>query len=75
MRTLTLVDPRCGVIHNESGWYWRGAGGLMHVAPEFLGVGDDGTVIMVSTHPGEKSRGDVSAAVDSGPVLALAPHD
>jgi hypothetical protein len=34
-----------------------------------------GTVDLVTRLPGERSCGDVLAAVDSGPVLVLSPND
>lgn len=56
-----VVDrPRC-----------EGLGMCEAMAHEFFEVGDEGTVRVLDERPGEEHRADITAAVDSCPVLAL----
>ncbi|WP_409491926.1 ferredoxin [Amycolatopsis sp. cmx-11-12] len=52
-----------------------GLGMCEAMAPDFFEVGDDGTVVVLDEWPGEEHRRDLSAAVDSCPVLALKLRD
>ncbi|MBE1574615.1 ferredoxin [Amycolatopsis roodepoortensis] len=52
-----------------------GLGMCEAMAPDFFEVGDDGTVVVLDERPGEEHRQDLSAAVDSCPVLALKLRD
>ncbi|WP_033296310.1 ferredoxin [Amycolatopsis jejuensis] len=48
-----------------------GLGMCEAMAPDFFEVGDEGTVVVLDSNPGEEHRTDLAAAVDACPVLAL----
>ncbi|WP_116045493.1 ferredoxin [Amycolatopsis palatopharyngis] len=52
-----------------------GLGMCEAMAQEFFEVQDDGTMLVLDEHPGEEHRQDLTAAVDSCPVLALSLRD
>lgn len=53
----------------------EGLGMCEAMAPDFFEVGDDGSVAVLVGAPEEDHRTDLTAAVDSCPVLALRLED
>ncbi|MFW6773351.1 ferredoxin [Nocardioides sp. CPCC 205120] len=49
----------------------EGLGMCEAMAPDFFEVDEEGTVEVLDDAPGEEHRGDLTAAVDACPVLAL----
>lgn len=53
----------------------EGLGMCESMAPDVFEVQDEGQVLVLDEHPEEEHRQDLTAAVDSCPVLALSLQD